>query len=205
MANTFLIERALVAQGPRTGGLPEVVVYTLASSQTFFNGAVVIISSGNAQEAGTPLTSGTTTISGLALHAAQAVYNPPNTAPANQEIPNITNLFGESQFGTALEDGDAYKMHIAHAVSGQYYELTYAGASASSDPGTSHTLAKDGTSGYWTITTTTTNPVFVIDALVQKPKMLAGTSPAISQGGAMPTFGDTNVRYLGHFLSTVVL
>ncbi len=201
MANTWPVMKAQVAQGPRSNWEPEVVAYTIASGQTFFDGAILVVSAGAAQEAANGANSN---IIGLALHSALAVYNPATTAPANFEQPYETTLFGASQAGTKLQPIDANQVRVAHAVSGQYFELTASGVSASGNIGSTFNIIKDATTGYWTINLgSSATPAMVVVALVQKPYMLPGTSPAVMPGGGLPAFGDTNVRYIAAFLPTV--
>jgi hypothetical protein len=199
MANTYAIQKAQVHQGTVGDVTPNVRVYNITNGQTFYGMAVVYLTAGAVSEAPNPLTNATTTVVGVALHAAQAVYAPGITAPANQEIPYITSLFGAGQAGTKLDPTDAIQVHVAHADASQLFEFSNNFVSASGDIGTSHQLAKDATTGYWVVATSTATPVFVIVALVLRPQTLSG-----GQGGAMPAFGDTNVRYIGYFIQTVV-
>lgn len=197
MANTFGIQRLLVARGPIGEIVPNVVVYPILAGQTFFNGAVLINDgSGNCKEAANDPT---TLIIGVALHDARATYTP-LTGTSVQE-PDPTKLFGFGQGGTKLQPTDVTQMHIAHGDAAQIYEGTGVLATwAASMVGGQFGLEKDATTGFWVVdlSDAATHTVQVV-GLVNKPQTLSG-----GQGGAMPAVGDTNVRILFTFVQATV-
>jgi hypothetical protein len=175
----------------------QVAYYPLASGATFYEGAVLKNNgSGAATEQTADATSG---FLGVSLMNAGATYS--MAAGTGTMEPAYTGRFGFDvglqQYMTVPDS----QVQLAAGISGTVFEATGVLAPwAASMVGGQFALEKDATSGYWVVDLSdTTNKSVNVIGLQAIPLLLSNAS-----GYAVPAVGDTNVRVLFTFMSSVL-
>lgn len=197
LANTYAINRIQVARGPRGNAMFQVANYPLHSGATFFAGAVLKNDGSGAAIEQTA--DATAAFLGVSLQNAGALYT--MAAGTGTMEPAYTGRFG---FDVGLQQimtvPDA-QVAVVAGIGGQVFEATGVLATwAASMVGGQFALEKDATSGYWVVDLSdTTNKSVNVIGLQAVPLLLSNGS-----GYAVPAVGDTNVRVLFTFMSSVL-